>query len=369
MKKARAIVFYLPQFHPIPENDEWWEKGFTEWTNVTKAKPLFKSHPQPDLPSDLGFYDLRVAETREAQANLAREHGVEGFAYWHYWFGNGRRILDRVFSEVLSSGKPDFPFCLAWANMTWSGVWHGLDKKILIEQAYPSLADHEDHFNVLVTAFRDKRYICVDGKPVFIIYRTEELPDSEKVLGLWRELARRSGFPDLYLVGIFWDVRHPNRRFYDAVSPSEPGLFKTLAEPPSYGAKVLRKIRNKGWRMLTGTAPGPEVISYSECAKNYLRAPENYPFDIPCVLPNWDNTPRSGRRGLVLVDSSPENFRVVMHKALSLIRHRSSQERLLFIKSWNEWAEGNYLEPGRRFGHSYLKVVKEELLKIDAVSR
>ena len=176
--KARVLAFYLPQFHPIPENDQWWGKGFTEWTNVGKAKRLFPGHYQPRVPADLGYYDLRVPETREAQANLAREYGIEGFVYWHYWFGNGKQLLERPFNEVLESGKPDFPFALAWANESWKGFWHGLeDRNTLIEQIYPGKEDYVAHFNVVLPAFKDKRYIRCNGRPVFFIYKPSSLPD------------------------------------------------------------------------------------------------------------------------------------------------------------------------------------------------
>ena len=167
--KPRLIAFYLPQFHPIPENDEWWGRGFTEWTNVAKAVPLFRGHYQPHFPADLGFYDLRVPEVREAQAAMAKAYGIEGFCYYHYWFGHGRRLLERPFNEVLSSGKPDFPFCLCWANDTWTGIWHGAPNKVLIEQRYPGVEDYKAHFYALLDAFRDPRYMTVDGKKIFII--------------------------------------------------------------------------------------------------------------------------------------------------------------------------------------------------------
>ena len=168
--KTRAIAFYLPQYYPTPENDEWWEKGFTEWTNVTKALPIFPGHHQPNLPSELGFYDLRIPEVREQQADLARNHGIEGFCYWHYWFGNGKRILDRVFKEVLESGKPDFPFCLAWANETWKGVWHGLGDKPLAEQTYPGIKDYTAHFHEVLRACQVSRYIRVYNRLLFMNY-------------------------------------------------------------------------------------------------------------------------------------------------------------------------------------------------------
>ena len=170
INKARVIAFYLPQFHPIPENDEWWMKGFTEWTNVGKARSLFPGHYQPKVPADLGYYDLRVPETRQAQADMAREYGIEGFCYWHYWFGNGKRLLERPFNEVLASGKPDFPFCLAWANESWKGFFHGVKtKQALITQLYPGEDDYIAHFETVLPAFKDPRYITVDDKPVFMI--------------------------------------------------------------------------------------------------------------------------------------------------------------------------------------------------------
>src|SRR3954453_14122667 len=147
-RAARVIAFHLPQFHPIAENDEWWGRGFTEWTNVAKAQPLFRGHEQPRLPADLGFYDLRVPETRKHQAALARAAGIEGFCYWHYWFGNGRRILERPFAEVLEAGEPDFPFCLAWANQSWTGIWHGNPKSVLMHQEYPGREDEAAHFEL-----------------------------------------------------------------------------------------------------------------------------------------------------------------------------------------------------------------------------
>ncbi|MFM7439390.1 MAG: glycoside hydrolase family 99-like domain-containing protein, partial [Snowella sp.] len=204
--KARLIAFYLPQYHPIPENDEWWGKGFTEWTNVTKAKPLFKGHCQPNLPADLGFYDLRIPEVREAQAQLAKDHGIAGFCYWHYWFGKGKRLLDRPFSEVLKSGKPEFPFCLAWANHSWSGIWLGSPDKILIEQTYPGLEDYQDHFAAVVEAFADYRYLTVDGKPIFVIFEPYALPNPREFTQCWQQLSQQAGFPGIYFVGLSFSL-------------------------------------------------------------------------------------------------------------------------------------------------------------------
>ena len=199
--KIKIIAFYLPQFHPIPENDKWWGKGFTEWTNVGKAKPLFRGHYQPRVPADLGYYDLRIPEVRESQANMAKSFGIDGFCYWHYWFGNGKRLLERPFNEVLQSGRPDFPFCLAWANQSWQGISHGIkNKKILIEQLYPGKEDYINHFNSLLPAFKDSRYIRINDKPVFVIYKPLDIPKIQEFILLWNNLALQNGLKGIFFI-------------------------------------------------------------------------------------------------------------------------------------------------------------------------
>ena len=190
--RVRAIAFYLPQYHPTAENDQWWGTGFTDWTNVVRARPLFPGHYQPRLPADLGFYDLRLPEVREAQAELAREHGIYGFCYYHYWF-HGKRLLERPFNKVLASGEPDFPFCLCWANENWTRIWDGLDEKVLIEQ------DDRRHMRWLAQAFRDRRYIRIGDKPLFLVYRAARMPDPLQTATIWREEARKMGIGDIYL--------------------------------------------------------------------------------------------------------------------------------------------------------------------------
>ena len=204
--KARVIALYLPQFHPIPENNRWWGPGFTEWTNVAKAKPLFKGHVQPKIPADLGFYDLRLPEVRQQQADLAHEAGIEGFCYYHYWFG-GKQLLERPFNEVLASGKPDFPFCLCWANHSWSNkTWNRKSNmqsnSMLIEQTYPGYDDDYNHFMNVLPAFRDKRYITIDGKPVFFLYNPWEHTRVKEWIVTWRKLAQENGLPGLHFVSM-----------------------------------------------------------------------------------------------------------------------------------------------------------------------
>lgn len=353
MNIPRLIAFYLPQFYPIPQNDEWWGKGFTEWTNVAKAKPLFPGHYQPHIPADLGFYDLRVAETREAQADMAQAYGIEGFCYYHYWFA-GQRLLNRPFDEVLASGKPDFPFCLCWANESWTGVWHGAPRRMLIEQTYPGDTDHRNHFDALLSAFQDPRYITVEGKPVFCIYSPANLPDSRKVIELWQEMAKAAGLPGLYFVGVTWDFEwDPASMGFDAAV-----LQRLAPRKRWYSTQGITKIFS---RIAAKVMGWPSIYRYAEAAGQLL--PENLGPDnrFPCVIPNWDNTPRSGVRGLVLTGSSPEMFRHHFRQALGLTRHIPAGRRFVFIKSWNEWAEGNHLEPDLKYGMAYLDVIRSEL--------
>ncbi len=353
-ESVRILSFYLPQYHPIPENDEWWGKGFTEWTNTAKARPLYRGHHQPNVPADLGFYDLRLPEAREAQAILAKTYGIHGFAYWHYWFGDGRTLLEKPFLEIMRLGKPDLPFCMAWANQTWTGTWHGLKNKILIQQTYPGREDEIHHFHYLLPAFHDPRYIRVHDKPVFIIFNPESLPDSKAFTARWNEMAIKEGLPGIYFIGIRylgWDHRADG---FNAKTIHQPIHYLEI-----YEHHLLHKIRNAFRRRLTGAIP--LVADYGRLIRsyNFHRFPDQ--DFIPSVVPNWDNTPRSGRRGYVFQCSTPELFRDHLRQAIRFVRERPESDGLLFIKSWNEWAEGNYLEPDLRWGHSYLQAVRDAL--------
>ena len=345
--KARVIAFYLPQFHPIPENDEWWGPGFTEWTNVGQARRFYPGHYQPRVPADLGYYDLRVPETRAAQADMAAAHGVEAFCYWHYWFA-GEQLLERPFDEVLKSGEPDFPFCLGWANQTWTGVWHGAPNRILIEQTYPGVEDHERHFHALLDAFTDDRYLKVDGRPLFYVYKPRLLPDARQFADTWRRLAEREGLPGMYLVAEAdetWSTAEHG--FDEKVVVKLPRLT-----PRSLPRRLLRKV-----------SPLPVIASYTSVQQRLI---DTYsPTTLPCVLPNWDNTPRSGRRGAVLHGSTPALFREMVERAVDAVAGRPADERLVFVKSWNEWAEGNHLEPDLRYGMGYLEALRDAVVRAD----
>jgi len=368
-RAARLIAFYLPQYYPIPENDAWWGKGFTEWTNVARARPLFPGHYQPHVPADLGFYDLRVPETRQAQADMARSHGIEGFAYWHYWFGNARRLLDRPFSEVLKSGEPDFPFCLAWANESWTGIWYGARDRVLIEQTYPGPRDEEEHFYAVLDAFCDPRYITVDGKPLFVVFAPRELPEPRRFTDHWRELALRAGLKGVYFVGFpqfGWREWEPNANGFDAaILINMHAAFSAIYQRiPSRLDPLFYRIKHQSysqWRRERSNRPF--VIPYSTLVEAADKELASTFVQYPCVIPNWDNTPRSGKNGLVFHESTPQLFASHLETALLQVCDRDPQHRIVFVKSWNEWAEGNYLEPDQRFGLQYLQVVRGAVVK------
>lgn len=357
-KKARLIAFYLPQFHPIPENDEWWGKGFTEWTNVGKAKKLFKGHDQPKVPADLGYYDLRVEETRKAQADMAREHGVEGFCYWHYWFGNGKRLIEQPFNEVVNSGEPDFPFCLAWANDSWMAkLWNSegsCEKEVLQEQLYLGDEDYIEHFNALLPAFKDKRYIRVNNKPLFMIYKPLEFPDVVHFIQLWQKLAKENGLEGVYFVGQTPNIRKKDMilsKGFDAINVVR--LFE-FVKYRSVKRKVIEKMKRKVFSL-------PFVFQYKDAMKYFVGKEDSDIKVHPSIIPNWDHTPRSGLGGHVYLDSTPELFGSHVKDVLQKIKNKPKDERIAFIKSWNEWGEGNYLEPDLKYGLAYLKKLKSVL--------
>ncbi|MGY5449832.1 glycosyltransferase WbsX family protein [Agarivorans sp. MS3-6] len=347
-KKVRAIAFYLPQFHPVKENDNAHGKGFTEWTNVTKAQPLFPGHVQPKLPRDLGFYDLRVPETRRAQAELAKEHGIEGFCYWHYWLGNGRRLLERPFDEVLSSDEPDFPFCLGWANHDWTGKgWMGGATGEDIIQQYPSKEDALQHFNFMLKAFKDKRYIRIHDKPVLIIYRPQEIPDCKKYLEYWRSLAVDNGLKGLHIIGDAPGTSNETLGLDGCLFSGQRHLPKEVWDEQSGWDKLHSKQLKK--------------VPYRKVMKHLVKPGGYGDGDYPVIIPNWDTTPRLGDDAMVFYDVQPEYFRVHVRQILDAVSHRSPEENLVFIRAWNEWAEGNYLEPDQEFGLKMLEQLSLEL--------
>lgn len=355
----RALAFYLPQYHPIPENDRWWGAGFTEWTNVVKGRPLYHGHEQPHLPADLGFYDLRLPEVRSAQAELARAAGLSGFVYYHYWFG-GRRLLDRPFGEVLASGSPDFPFALCWANENWTRRWDGGSEEVLIGQQH-SDADDEAHLDHLTPAFLDPRYIRVDDKPLFLVYRPGLLPDAARTADLWRARAQANGVGDLFLVTVQafpGDLGSPVASGFDAAVAWEPAWGRFGApRTQSVLARVLRRL-GKGEPGLRGTA----IYAYDDVVEaSMARGHADY-LQFPCVTPSWDNSVRrTGGGAAILHGSTPEKYAAWLAWAVRRARELPAGRQLVFVNAWNEWAEGNHLEPDQRWGRAYLEATRRAL--------
>ena len=358
---VRTIAFYLPQYHPVPENDEWWGKGFTEWRNVAKSKPLFPGHYQPHLPADMGFYDLRLPEVREAQAELARQHGIHGFCYYHYWF-NGRRILERPFNEVLESGKPDLPFCLCWANENWTRVWDGGERNVLLGQHY----SHEDdlaHIRSLMHAFKDPRYIRINGKPLFLVYRTELLPDPATTSALWQEEARKAGLPGLYLARVENFVKDvdPNSIGFDAAvefAPDSSKAGKTLFR--GRVSSLLSKLN-----LLPAVFQDNRVYSYPATVLGMLSKPEpNYRW-FRCVSPMWDNSARRSVNANIFIGAKPSIYKHWLSRIIARTRQKyESDEQIVFVNAWNEWAEGCHLEPDQKSGRAYLEATRDALTEM-----
>ena len=356
MHKSRAIAFYLPQFYPTPENDVWWEPGFTEWTNVVRARPLFKGHYQPRIPQELSFYDLRVPETRERQADLAREAGIEGFCYGHYWFGNGKRLLDRVFREVVESGKPDFPFCLCWANHSWfQKTWKpNLPNKLLIEQSYPGIDDYKAHFNEMLPAFRDKRYIRTsDGKLLFGVFDPISFTDFNVFKNVWNSLAVENGMAGFeffaYAVGKkkieIAKTYNYDRFVYEALNDA----FKNYYVKPysfEWGVRLIKSWLNKPVRMIN-------YSKYVDCAISRFTELKNV---IPCIDPMFDHSPRSKGAQQILHNNDPKLWGKLCCEVKKIVESNSNdKDKFIFIKAWNEWGEGNYMEPDSRFGRAYIE--------------
>jgi lipopolysaccharide biosynthesis protein len=346
----RLIAFYLPQYHPIPQNDLWWGKGFTEWTNVSKATPLFAGHYQPHLPSDLGFYDLRLEEVREQQAALAKEYGVYGFCYYYYWF-NGRRLLERPLNDVLRLKRPDMPFCVCWANEPWSRNWDGQHSEILMAQEHTPESD-ERFILDLLPVFADDRYIRINGRPLLLVYRTELLPDIAKAALTWREQAFKHGM-DLYLCRVeSFSQTDLAAIHFDAACEFPPNFVGMEPEDPTGFAFHQPFAGN--------------VYDYYKLVMLMLHRGEAHYKRFLGATPSWDNTARSASRGAVFINSSPDLFRHWLTTAVRRTAQRfQGDEQVVFINAWNEWGEGCHLEPDSRHGHAFLEACRTALAAAD----
>jgi glycosyltransferase involved in cell wall biosynthesis len=354
---VRLIAFYLPQFHPIPENDAWWGRGFTEWRNVAAARPQFQGHYQPHVPGELGFYDLRLPETRAHQAELARSAGIHGFCYYHYWF-NSKRLLERPFDEVLSSGEPDFPFALCWANDPWSRRWDGRTDDLLQAQTYGA-DDDSVHIRSLIPALADPRAIHVDGKPMFLVYRASHLPAPERTCDAWRREIDRAGLSGIHLVAVetAWELG------WDATAV---GFDAKVLFQPQFGWLITNVSKLRGGRANLPGKDELQLYDYDVVVKAVedLESVDYRRYE--CVFPAWDNTPRVGERAVVVHNSTPAAYEAWLRAAVDRARLQPPEHRIVFLNAWNEWAEGCHLEPDLRHGRAYLDATRRAVTPMAA---
>jgi lipopolysaccharide biosynthesis protein len=340
---VRLVTFYLPQFHPIPENDAWWGKGFTEWTNVTRATPLFPGHYQPQLPTDLGFYDLRLRETRREQIRMAREYGIDAFCYHYYWF-SGKRLLEAPLDDMLADPESDMPFCLCWANENWSRRWNGGDQDVLIEQQYRP-EDALRFIQEISPYITDSRYLKVDGKPILIVYRPQLIPDIEKVVAVWREHCRNNGIGEIHLCAALT---------FNNLNYEQFGFDSGVEFPPHNRDKLgVRYVTNqlRYFRPFIGS-----VMMAHDLANAYLKRDTTGKNIFRGVFPGWDNTARRKDAALLFLNSTPGNYEFWLDQAIKKTHEEHpGSDRLVFINAWNEWAEGCHLEPDEKFDRLFLQ--------------
>jgi hypothetical protein len=353
MQPPQLVAFYVPHFHPIPEASTWWGPGYTDWTQVVQARRRFVGHYQPHVPGDLGFYDLRLAESRAAQAALASRHGIGAFCYYHYWF-DGRRLYEQPFEQMVASGKPDFPYCICWANEPWMRTWDGEGRQILLKANYSPL-DDEHHFKALLPAFTDPRYLRKDGRPILVIQKAKDLPDPRGTAKRWQALARAHGLPGLFLVRMESspeECGEPEIIGFDAAVEAQPE-WQRFAEP------AYREMWRKHLRRLRWDRPGRlchNVVSYRALVQQALLKPRAEYTRFPTVCPGWDNSPSRKWDGVIFKESSPKMFEHWLRETIS-----RDQPEFVFVHAWNDWANGCHLEPCRRWGRAYLEAAQAAL--------
>ncbi len=360
-KSIRSISIYLPQYHPIPENDKWWGKGFTEWTNVTKARPRFKGHYQPRLPADLGFYDLRLHSIMEQQAEMAKEAGIYGFCFYHYWF-NGKRLLNEPLDAMIKHKTPDFPFMLCWANENWTRRWDGMEQDVLIKQDYSEEDDLKHIYFLIENFFSDERYIKVDGKPFLAIYRPALFPDVKRTISLWNEVVIKKGFPGLYVAYMqsFNFKVDPNDFGFDAAIEFQPDFFEAPMSVNIKGSFVARLLNKLNIKKSIYTKN--RVLRYDQFVEHMIAKPvPDYGY-YPCVTPSWDNSARKAN-ATILHGSTPGLYEKWLEATIEKFKPFSRDENFVFINAWNEWAEGNHLEPDQKWGNAFLESTHKVLSK------
>lgn len=382
----KIIAFYLPQFHEIPENNEWWGKGFTEWTNTKKAKPLFKDHYQPREPLNDNYYNLLDDGVKEWQINLAKEYGIHGFCFYHYWFKNGKKLLEKPIEQYLENKDLDLPFCLSWANEPWSRRWDGSEHKVLMPQEYGDEKEWKEHFYYLLPFLKDERYIKLEGKPIFIIYKPNIIPCMNDMIDCWQRLAQSNGLESISFI-----YQHPEFHFIENKDDSkfEMGIefeplysfarsrvgkntkdkLKDLFRLYNQGTNIFlnrskqilnglmdRNISNKFTFRFTVT----DIRDYDALVKTSISYTPLNEKNIPGVFTDWDNTARRGKNATLFIGSTPEKFKDYLSIQIKRAKEVYNKD-MIFINAWNEWAEGAYLEPDKKHRFAYLQAVKDAL--------
>ncbi|MEM1724773.1 MAG: glycoside hydrolase family 99-like domain-containing protein, partial [Thermoplasmata archaeon] len=351
---VKLIALYLPQFHPIPENDKWWGKGFTEWYNVTKAQPKFVGHYQPHLPVHMGFYDLRLLENIKIQAELARKYGIHGFCLYYYYFGD-KTLLDKPLELIYQNKDIDINYCVYWANENWTRRWDGLEREVLIEQKHTIETD-KAFIERVIKYLQDDRYIKINGRPILIVYRIDKLANPSETVEYWKEYCIKNGLKEPYLIAVssFGFFDDPKKYGFDAIMEY---LHMWHGAPQS----IKRSIR-----LMDHKFRG-QIYSYFDLVKMKMEHIDNLDktgYNIyHTVVPCWDNTARRPYESVVFHGSDPYLYKKWLEKAIeNTIKYKTSEERIVFVDAWNEWAEGNHLEPDRRFGYAYLQATAEALI-------
>ena len=354
-KGVKAIAFYLPQFYPIPENDRAWGQGFTEWVNVRRARPLFQCHDQPRVPENGNYYTLADPGVQRWQSELAMKNGVFGFCYYHYWFAGGKRLLEKPAERMLNDPEVRVPFCFSWANENWTRRWDGGGREVIVRQNYGGREEWRAHWDYLLPFFLDSRYITLEGKPLLLIYKPEEIPCLGEMLDCWQRSAREAGFPGLCLM-----IQSPSWFFSPSYDPR--GFDYQIRFQPFFSMAWQGKNRPLTQRLLNRLLAAGEKkqtrLDYDALWETTLSLPAD-PFMAAGACPDWDNTPRT-ESGYMLLGASPEKFGRYMARLREKVL-REDALPLIFLNAWNEWGEGAYLEPDEKHHGAYLTALKNAL--------
>lgn len=372
--KSKVLAIYLPQFHVIPENDEWWGNGFTEWTNVKRGRPFYRGHYQPRVPLNDDYYDLSDLKVLERHIKIARKAGIYGFCFYHYYF-NGRKLLEKPIENYRDKSNLKFPYCLIWANQSWTRTWYRstANGNTLLQQTYGQKDDWEKHFNYLLTFFEDERYIKVNNRPVYIIYIPQDIDCRNKMFKLWDKMAKEHGFDGIYLIAMNTSFGKDETRIrpYEAYMDFEP--LYSMRLDTSWRRKLQIKRYEKRIKMPEGKRITNRLLANNEFSYNYLvkRAIKRFESSdkktYAGVFPGWDNTARKDEDGSIVTGCSPQKFARTILRMLILSERQN--KRFVFINAWNEWSEGAYLEPDKKYGYSYLKFLKRSIQKYEKISK